>query len=102
VPDYLVEVYMGRRHAHELTHVAVRARQAAEALTAAGTIVHYLGSIAVPEDEMCFHFYTGPTAAVVSDAASRAAITVDRVVEAVHLNPYETAPRLGRGDATLS
>jgi len=96
VPDYLVETYLERRAAHELAQVARRARAAAEALTAAGTAVRYLGAIGVVEDEMCFHLYAAPSAAAVTDAASRAAITVERIMEAVHLGWDRTGLGVGR------
>jgi hypothetical protein len=92
VTDYLVEVYLQRTAADELPQIVRRARAAAEAITAAGTSVDYLGAIAIVEDEMCFHLYAGPSAVAVSEAARRAAIPVDRIVEAVHLNGDGTGP----------
>jgi hypothetical protein len=96
VPHYLVETYLEKRAAHELAQVARRAREAAEQLTEAGTAVRYLGAIAVAEDEMCFHLYAGRSAAAVTDAASRAAIIVERIMEAVQFGWDGAGMRMGR------
>jgi Nickel responsive protein SCO4226-like len=45
--------------------------------------VRYVDSIYAPEDETCFHVFDGPSAAVVSDAARRASLPFQRVVEVV-------------------
>ena len=84
MPDYLVEVYVGKLESHELAAVC---RRAGAARTPAGeaTGVRYIGSIAIPADETCFHLYSGPTAAAVTAAVRRAAIPVMRIVEAVRL-----------------
>lgn len=85
MPHYLVETYLERRAAPKLAQVARRAGEAADELSEAGTAVRYLGTIAITEDEMCFHLYAGPSAGAVTDAAGRAAITVERIMEAVHI-----------------
>jgi hypothetical protein len=95
VPDYLVEMYMGRSAADELAQLAGHARAAAEGLTASGTAVHYRGTIAAAEDETCFHLYTGASAAAVTDAARRAAIPIVRIVKAVHLPGDRAGLRAG-------
>jgi hypothetical protein len=98
VPEYLVEVYVGRLRTVDLSRVARRARTA-ETQADASTTVHYRGSIAIPEDETCFHLYTAPSAAAVIEAARRAGIHFDRIVEAVHLDPEgaSSAPDRRRG-----
>lgn len=85
MPSYLVEVYGGTLHSEELPEAIRRARVAAAELTRQGTPVRLLGSIAVPDDEMCFYLYEGPSAAAVGEASRRAAIEFERIVEAVAL-----------------
>jgi hypothetical protein len=101
VPHYLVETYLEKRAAHELAQVARRAREAAEQLSEADPAVRYLGAIAIVEDEMCFHLYAGPSAAAVTDAASRAAIIVERIMEAVHLGWDGMSLDVGQGASSL-
>lgn len=84
MPDYLVEVYQNGIHLADLPHVARRAREAAEHVTGVGSPVRYVGSIAIPNDEMCFHLYAG-SAAAVTEATRRAALSVDRIVEAARV-----------------
>lgn len=91
MPSYLVEVYGGTVLGEELPRASRRAQLAAAALTRQGIPVRFLGSISVPEDEMCFYLYEGPSAAAVGEASRRAAIQFERVVEAV-------APQIGGFD----
>jgi hypothetical protein len=86
VANYLVEAYVGRLDADQLRRVSRHARTTAVTLTAPAVPVHYLGAIAVPEDELCFHLYAGPSAAAVGEAVRRAGIVAERIVEAVHLD----------------
>ena len=60
-----------------------KARLAAERLTGEGTPVRYLSSIFVPEDETCFYLYQAASADGVREAARRAALPFDRVIEAI-------------------
>jgi hypothetical protein len=88
MPSYLVEVYGGMLRREELPEASRRARVAAAELTRQGTPVRFLGSISVPEDEMCFYLYEGPSAAAVREASRRAAIQFERVVEAVPVDAW--------------
>lgn len=81
--EYLVELYLGREDAAALDLGAERAWHAAAELTREGTPVRFLRSIFVPEDETCFYLYEAATAAVVHEAARRAALPFERVAEAV-------------------
>jgi uncharacterized protein DUF4242 len=60
-----------------------RARAAAEQLAGEGAAVRHLRSTLVPEDEMCVLHYDAASRELASEAARRAGVTSDRVVEAV-------------------
>ena len=60
-----------------------RARAAAEQLASEGAAVRHLRSILVPEDEMCVLHYDAPSRELALEAARRAGVTSDRVVEMV-------------------
>ena len=86
MPNYLVEAYVGRLTAAQLGRVTSRARTTAAAIAEPNGPVRYLGGISIPDDELCFHLYAGPSADAVNEAAARAGITADRIVEAVQLD----------------
>jgi hypothetical protein len=77
---YLVESYLPADDAG-IEEIDLRARAAAEQLTAEGVAVRHLRSILVPEDEMCVLHYEAPSRAFAIVAAQRAGVTSDRVVE---------------------
>jgi len=79
--SYLVEAYTPA--SASIAEIETRARAATAQLAQAGTPVRYVRPIFVPEDEICFHLIEGPSAAAVCDAAGRAGITTQRIVEAV-------------------
>jgi hypothetical protein len=72
-----------------LTQLTARARQASEQLRREGTPVRFVRSIFVPEDETCFYLYEAPSADDVREAARRAAIPVESLVEAITDQPAE-------------
>ena len=80
---YLVELYLPRAGADGLRHAARRARAAARELTREGTPIRYLRAIFLSGDEICFHLYEAGSAELVVEASRRAAIPVERVVEAL-------------------
>jgi hypothetical protein len=79
---FLVESYVPTADV-EIEEIDRRARAAAEELAGEGATVRHLGSILVPEDEMCVLHYEAASREVALEAASRAGVTSDRVVEAV-------------------
>lgn len=81
--EFLVETYVSRADSAGAERAAERARLAADEVTREGTPVRYLRSIFVPEDETCFYLYEAATVDAVHEAARRAALSLDRVAEAV-------------------
>ena len=81
---FLVESYLPAADV-EIEELDRRARDAAEELAGEGAAVRHLGSILVPEDEMCVLHYDAASRELASEAARRAGITSDRVVEALEM-----------------
>jgi hypothetical protein len=86
--SFLVEGYVAGREPAQLEALARRADRVA----AESRAVRYLGSLVIPEDEVCFHVFEAPSLAALVQASSRAALAHDRVVETVLL-------RQGRDEA---
>jgi hypothetical protein len=83
VPSYLVETYLARGRAGERAARERRARSAAEELTKGTSRVRFDRSIYVPEDEICFFVFDGPSSRDVALVAQRAELEPTRVVEAL-------------------
>jgi hypothetical protein len=81
--SYLAESYLPRIRRAELRDAARRARLAAEALAEEGVRVRHVRTSFLPDDEVCLHLFEAPSADAVSEAMRRAALAVDRIVEAV-------------------
>jgi len=81
--QYLVELYLPRADATRLRDAAHRAHAAAEEMTREGTPIRYLRAIFLDGDEICFHLYEAESRELVLEAARRAAIAVERVLEAI-------------------
>jgi hypothetical protein len=79
---YLVESYLPA-HGVGIEVIDERARAAAEELAGEGATVRLLRSILVPEDEMCVLHYDAASRELAAEAARRAGVISDRVVEAV-------------------
>ena len=56
-------------------------------MTRAGTRVRYVRSVFIPADETWFLLYDASTAADVLEAAGKAGIRLERVVEAIETEP---------------
>lgn len=82
---YLAELYLPKAGAGEVRAAAERARTAAEELTRQGTHVRYIRALFLGADETCFHLYEAGSAESVLEASRRAAIPVERVVEAIDI-----------------
>jgi hypothetical protein len=77
---FLVESYLAPDGAG-IEEIDRRARAAADQLTTEGSLVRHLRSILVPEDEMCVLHYDAPSREFAVEAAKRAGVISDRVVE---------------------
>ena len=77
---YLVESYLPAGGVG-IEEIDLRARAAAEELAGEGRPVRHLRSILIPEDEMCALHYDAGTRELALEAARRAGLTSDRVVE---------------------
>ncbi|HEX6581979.1 MAG TPA: hypothetical protein VF056_00155 [Thermoleophilaceae bacterium] len=77
---FLVEAYTPA--SIEIGEGEARARRAADHLAEAGTDVHYVRAIFVPEDELCLHLLDAASLEVANDLVRRAGISPDRIVQA--------------------
>jgi hypothetical protein len=94
--SFVVEVYAPCNR-KDLADVVARARAAARAMTLEGTPVCYRRSIAIPEDETCFHVFEGPSAEAVDEVSRRAALEYERIVEAM---PVSATPEGSRKETS--
>ncbi len=83
VPRFLVEAYLPRTRARELSIAAGELRRAVDAAAAGGATVRYVRSTFVPEDELCVHVVEAASIDAARAALARAAIRYERLVEAV-------------------
>lgn len=87
MPLYLAELYKASAESGDLAQAAARARAAASAMARAGTRIRYVRSVFVPSDETWFLLYEASLASDVVEAAGRAGIQLERVVEALETEP---------------
>ena len=83
MPSYLIESYLPRSRAGELSAAVSRLRRATESRAAAGAAVRHIRSTFVPSDELCLHLFEAEDEATVGEASRRAAIEPARVVQAI-------------------
>jgi hypothetical protein len=84
--SYLVEAYLPATT--DLDDVDQRATRAAQDLSATGSIVRFVRSIYIAEDETCFLVFDAASADAVRLASNRAELRPQRIVEAVeHIGP---------------
>jgi hypothetical protein len=81
VAEFLLELYVAKGDPGAVKREAARARAAADTLRSSGTVVRYVRSIYIPEDETCFFVYEADTRDAVRDAAGRAELQVERILE---------------------
>jgi sirohydrochlorin ferrochelatase len=76
VPNYLVESYVPKVDELDWRRAALRAREAAAAVSDVG----YVRSLFVESDETCFHVFEAPSLEAVVEASRRAGLTDSRIV----------------------
>ena len=81
MPNYLLELYLPRGRAVDPDELAKGVQRAAEK----GAGVHYLRSIVLLDEELCFHIFGAPTAGSVEQAGSRLGMPFERVVEVLEV-----------------
>lgn len=96
--EYLVEMYVSRAEPSARVPRSEDVSEAARQVTREGRRVRLLRSIVVPEEETCLYLYQADTADNVHEAATRAGLRFDRVVEA--LADWGTAPAKRRVSAS--
>jgi uncharacterized OsmC-like protein len=79
---FLAELYVSKAECAASRDGWVRLTRAAAELTAEGRPVRLVRTILVPDDETCFLLFEAGTAEAVQEAARRAAVICERVVEA--------------------
>jgi hypothetical protein len=82
--EFLLELYVAKTNCAAVVEGATRLGSAAAQVTAEGTAVRVVRSIFVPQDETCYVLVEAATADAVRETAARAALPVERVVEATH------------------
>jgi hypothetical protein len=83
MPSYLIEGYLPRSRAAELTESVARLRRVAEALTAEGVRVRHVRSSFLPADELFLHVLEAESAEAAGDATTRAGMSPERIIEEV-------------------
>jgi hypothetical protein len=83
MPSYLIEGYLPRSRAAELTESVARLRRAAEALTGEGVRVRHVRSSFLPADELFLHVLEAESAEAAGDATTRAGLSPERIIEEV-------------------
>lgn len=89
MPSYIAESYLSRTRRADLSSLATRARDAAQALAGEGQDVAYFRSAFVPEDEVCLHWFLASSPGVVTEIARLAKLEFDRVIEELERPPQE-------------
>jgi len=79
MPSYLIEGYLPRSRASEMTDAVARLRLAAEALTAEGVPVRHVRSSFLPSDELFLHVLEAESDEAAGDATRRAGISPERM-----------------------
>jgi hypothetical protein len=80
---YVAELYLPQGTPADLRETAERARRAADELRRAGVRVRHLRALYLTSDQTCFHLFEAESPTSVVEVGRRAAIPVERVVEAL-------------------
>ena len=92
MPRYLAEHYLPKAGSSSLGEAAVRAHRATEEMTLEGNPIRYLRAIFLGDDEVCFHLFEASSSDLVREASRRAAIPLERVTEALDIDPDTSDP----------
>jgi hypothetical protein len=84
---YFVERYMPGVAGREIERALVPLGPVTEQMRAEGTVVTWLGSMIVPQDEACFCHFDAHSEGAVAEANRRARVAFDRIVPAVAVTP---------------
>ena len=83
MPTYLVERYWPGVTSELLLEALERSRRAMEEMGGEGTRVRHISCILIPDEEVVFSVYEGPSAVVVQQVSERAGIPFSRIVTAI-------------------
>jgi len=86
---YVVERYLPGLSRADLLRRLARLEPVIEELREEGSVVRYLGSTIVLEDETCFCQFEGSSDTAVTEANRRADLPFDRIVPAVLVQPSQ-------------
>lgn len=78
MPNFLVEGYLATPNRAELEALARKATALEEV-----EAIRYLGSLVLPEDEICFHLFEASSVASLLEASELAELEHERVVETI-------------------
>lgn len=83
MPTYLVERYWPGVTMERLVQALERGRRVMEHMSGEGTSIRDVCCTLIPDEEVVFSVYEGPSAIAVRQFNERAAIPVSRIVEAI-------------------
>ncbi len=93
MPSYLIERYVAVSRGSEVDDASAR-------LAASGGDVRHVHATFVPGDETCFHIVEAASLDAVYEALERAALTYERIVEAIESWPGIAAQKRGEYRST--
>ena len=91
---YLVEAYVSKSDANGPAGIPDRAVLASNEMRLEGAFVRYVRSIFIPHDETCFHIFEAGSERDARNAAARAGIQPERVLETINFEA--TRPQVAR------
>jgi len=87
VPRFMVESYPVGVTADQLSAASDRAERVTRAFRREGIDVRLIESTLVPSEESLFCLFEAPSREVVEEVAVRAAMPIERLIEAVNVGP---------------
>jgi len=80
---YLLEAYVPRGQIPEVAEHDGRLQAAAREMETEGRRIDYVGTLLIPEEEICFFLFEAVSAEDVAELSRRAAIGFERIVRAL-------------------